>query len=108
MGDSPRGRTYGSVATDGLTTCARPLRARAPRALPPRFARLAHGVRCARHEHRRCPTAERHVSHRVAYFFFSSRRRHTRSYGDWSSDVCSSDLERATTWPGPGRSAFAG
>src|SRR5207248_7020071 len=27
-------------------------------------------------------------------FFFSSRRRHTRSYGDWSSDVCSSDLER--------------
>src|SRR5207248_5167787 len=27
-----------------------------------------------------------------AYFFFSSRRRHTRSYGDWSSDVCSSDL----------------
>src|SRR5437867_3278830 len=27
-----------------------------------------------------------------ARFFFSSRRRHTRSYGDWSSDVCSSDL----------------
>src|SRR5271168_5523416 len=26
-------------------------------------------------------------------FFFSSRRRHTRSYGDWSSDVCSSDLK---------------
>src|SRR5207248_7971667 len=25
-------------------------------------------------------------------FFFSSRRRHTRSYGDWSSDVCSSYL----------------
>src|SRR5207248_4867445 len=25
-------------------------------------------------------------------FVFSSRRRHTRSYGDWSSDVCSSDL----------------
>src|SRR5437867_4201401 len=23
--------------------------------------------------------------------FFSSRRRHTKSYGDWSSDVCSSD-----------------
>src|SRR5207248_6106399 len=29
----------------------------------------------------------------VTIFFFSSRRRHTRSYGDWSSDVCSSDLE---------------
>src|SRR5690348_18472074 len=26
-------------------------------------------------------------------FFFSSRRRHTRWTGDWSSDVCSSDLE---------------
>src|SRR5207248_8154708 len=26
------------------------------------------------------------------FFIFSSRRRHTRSYGDWSSDVCSSDL----------------
>src|SRR5256885_7019647 len=27
-----------------------------------------------------------------ALFFFSSRRRHTRLQGDWSSDVCSSDL----------------
>src|SRR5438034_4460011 len=27
-------------------------------------------------------------------FFFSSRRRHTRSLCDWSSDVCSSDLIR--------------
>src|SRR5256885_1150781 len=26
------------------------------------------------------------------FFFFSSRRRHTRLQGDWSSDVCSSDL----------------
>ena len=25
-------------------------------------------------------------------FFFSSRRRHTRSISDWSADVCSSDL----------------
>src|SRR5688500_20065164 len=30
------------------------------------------------------------------FFFFSSRRRHTRLQGDWSSDVCSSDLR-----PGP-------
>src|SRR6266481_6005065 len=29
-----------------------------------------------------------------AYFFFSSRRRHTRWNCGWSSDVCSSDLER--------------
>src|SRR5256885_4430180 len=28
----------------------------------------------------------------VFLFFFSSRRRHTRLQGDWSSDVCSSDL----------------
>src|SRR6266542_4589418 len=27
------------------------------------------------------------------FFFFSSRRRHTRCYRDWSSDVCSSDLQ---------------
>src|SRR2546429_7359744 len=31
------------------------------------------------------------------YFFFSSRRRHTRCSRDWSSDVCSSDLS-ATAW----------
>src|SRR6266576_5466080 len=29
------------------------------------------------------------------FFFFSSRRRHTRSLRDWSSDVCSSDLDGA-------------
>src|SRR5438094_4762264 len=34
-----------------------------------------------------------------AFFFFSSRRRHTRSYGDWSSDVCSSDLEPGQEQP---------
>src|SRR5207245_8709517 len=28
----------------------------------------------------------------VLFFFFPSRRRHTRCYRDWSSDVCSSDL----------------
>src|SRR5256885_5587070 len=33
----------------------------------------------------------------VVFFFFSSRRRHTRLQGDWSSDVCSSDL---STSPG--------
>src|SRR3989454_3264616 len=31
------------------------------------------------------------------FFFFSSRRRHTRLQGDWSSDVCSSDLESIET-----------
>src|SRR2546429_4586162 len=31
---------------------------------------------------------------RFVVFFFSSRRRHTRCSRDWSSDVCSSDLNR--------------
>src|SRR3712207_3911297 len=31
--------------------------------------------------------------HWMVFFFFSSRRRHTRYWRDWSSDVCSSDLE---------------
>src|SRR5690606_41091523 len=30
------------------------------------------------------------------FFFFSSRRRHTRFSRDWSSDVCSSDLQGET------------
>src|SRR5438874_6756888 len=29
----------------------------------------------------------------IPSFFFSSRRRHTRSLRDWSSDACSSDLD---------------
>src|SRR5256885_1514422 len=33
---------------------------------------------------------------RMNVFFFSSRRRHTRLQGDWSSDVCSSDLTQGT------------
>src|SRR5256885_16184466 len=32
------------------------------------------------------------MSSGLTSFFFSSRRRHTRLQGDWSSDVCSSDL----------------
>src|SRR2546426_1203768 len=32
----------------------------------------------------------------TCFFFFSSRRRHTRLQGDWSSDVCSSDLPTRT------------
>src|SRR5438876_4054420 len=33
------------------------------------------------------------------FFFFSSRRRHTRWTGDWSSDVCSSDLADVVVGP---------
>src|SRR5207253_3461077 len=32
----------------------------------------------------------------ILFFFFSSRRRHTRWPRDWSSDVCSSDLTRVS------------
>src|SRR3712207_7314583 len=32
----------------------------------------------------------------IVFFFFSSRRRHTRYWRDWSSDVCSSDLNQST------------
>src|SRR5690349_24228843 len=35
-----------------------------------------------------------YVTEGSSLFFFSSRRLHTRSLRDWSSDVCSSDLER--------------
>src|SRR2546426_36489 len=34
------------------------------------------------------------LAYEALVFFFSSRRRHTRLQGDWSSDVCSSDLRR--------------
>src|SRR5690606_40265587 len=35
------------------------------------------------------------------FFFFSSRRRHTRFSRDWSSDVCSSDLMPSSLPPAP-------
>src|SRR6266446_5712492 len=43
------------------------------------------------------------------FFFFSSRRRHTRLQGDWSSDVCSSDLANTSpaSW-GTSRRTFGG
>src|SRR5256886_5375182 len=34
------------------------------------------------------------IGHALFIFFFSSRRRHTRFDCDWSSDVCSSDLDK--------------
>src|SRR5437762_10608645 len=55
-------------------------------ATPTRFLRHVNLVR-----HRRCRGSD------CPRFFFSSRRRHTRYIGDWSSDVCSSDLPSART-----------
>src|SRR3989449_2262472 len=39
------------------------------------------------------------VSPFFVFFFFSSRRRHTRCSRDWSSDVCSSDLPNTSRMP---------
>src|SRR3712207_7214548 len=41
----------------------------------------------------------------MSFFFFSSRRRHTRYWRDWSSDVCSSDLDFLGFLDGPYRDA---
>src|SRR5438876_9407613 len=41
-------------------------------------------------------------------FFFSSRRRHTRWTGDWSSDVCSSDLLTRNSWASRAPTAAGG
>src|SRR3712207_8256466 len=42
------------------------------------------------------------------FFFFSSRRRHTRYWREWSSDVCSSDLEGTeTARRGPQRASLS-
>src|SRR5256885_3625732 len=57
---------------------------------------VTHGVRLEyRHGFR--GVSRRCASCYMSFFFFSSRRRHTRLQGDWSSDVCSSDL----TWSIP-------
>src|SRR2546429_3235112 len=47
-----------------------------------------------------------HEGYVWGFFFFSSRRRHTRCSRDWSSDVCSSDLAAVGSVVGIG--AFAG
>src|SRR5699024_12190677 len=41
----------------------------------------------------------------TSIYFFSSRRRHTRSKRDWSSDVCSSDLDEYREEHGIGQAA---
>src|SRR5438309_3292099 len=48
-------------------------------------------------EHQRLNYIILHKCLFVLFFFFSSRRRHTRWNCDWSSDVCSSDLDSAGT-----------
>src|SRR2546430_7676011 len=47
--------------------------------LPRDTRRISHAIRCR-------------AMWECGFFFFSSRRRHTRFDCDWSSDVCSSDL----------------
>src|ERR1035437_6740142 len=59
-----------------------------------------HAVWICFHEAQQLPRLVQALS-----FFFSSRRRHTRYWRDWSSDVCSSDLVRV---PGTGATRCAG
>src|SRR5256884_2441657 len=69
-------------------------------------------VRGVRAEHqestRQVTTADLEADRRIKlrhvrlFFFFSSRRRHTRCSRDWSSDVCSSDLYSTAIEAGPG------
>src|SRR5437762_10003158 len=67
--------------------------AAAPCAASPRLVRSTR-ISETTAEVRRSGVAMRDMTHgRCRWlFFFSSRRRHTRYIGDWSSDVCSSDL----------------
>src|SRR5256885_3826772 len=81
-------------------------RGRSPSTAPGRRSRRApHSVTTARVRSKRQRESRRaqpdltewlavHKQQRqhLLVFFFSSRRRHTRLQGDWSSDVCSSDL----------------
>src|SRR5256885_12798649 len=57
--------------------------------LPERMAQRSWSLSSRSKTSRSCWRASRSMSD---VFFFSSRRRHTRLQGDWSSDVCSSDL----------------
>src|SRR5690349_10409075 len=59
------------------------------------FKALAHPARIKILEHLR--GGEKSAGEILEAFFFSSRRRHTRSLRDWSSDVCSSDLPSTRT-----------
>src|SRR5215203_6451681 len=49
----------------------------------------------------------RRVAAQCLFFFISSRRRHTRYWHDWSSDVCSSDLTTGTHGGGAARATIA-
>src|SRR3712207_5392088 len=63
---------------------------------------ITYAVSCSRHFYLYMCISSLYVSLFVfnfllefVFFFFSSRRRHTRYWRDWSSDVCSSDLDLA-------------
>src|SRR5699024_6959081 len=83
------------------------------RALPSRLSvwpvgYLALRLSAARvHRNFRFPFAYVRPVFDIFCFFFSSRRRHTRSKRDWSSDVCSSDLDCGCGSPGGERAAAA-
>src|SRR5256884_36085 len=49
--------------------------------------------------HKQMDNRIKRVEEILSFFFFSSRRRHTRCSRDWSSDVCSSDLQKPASTP---------
>src|SRR5438045_6046288 len=53
---------------------------------------MTESVSSGRHERASTLAHRARSAPAAAIFFFSSRRRHTRCLSDWSSDVCSSDL----------------
>src|SRR5256885_387416 len=68
----------------GRLVCAGPATFPSAQELLRRYLNKDHNVRNKQFTGPRLPLV-------VNFFFFSSRRRHTRLQGDWSSDVCSSD-----------------
>src|SRR5437763_10008806 len=62
-------------------------------------------ISCYEHTKITMSLLETTVDFSYYFFFFSSRRRHTRYIGDWSSDVCSSDLVvgNPAVWPKPAK-----
>src|ERR1039457_4599608 len=84
LGPEPLKKKKTSGKRSGLADSGEAIRARGGDQLPPAAVRI--GL------HRRTRQVGGNLLHAHCACFFSSRRRHTRLQGDWSSDVCSSDL----------------
>src|SRR5260221_7434389 len=79
------------------------------RGIPINTAHVEYETKNRHYAHVDCPGHADYVKNMITggVFFFSSRRRHTRSLCDWSSDVCSSDLSGRRSRRGTPRRAWA-